>query len=107
MPNQSSLPPLARSHEIDLTAATSRAHKPRVPLEDARLATVASGELGRVRLHSVLAPPAPYDEADAGRGRAAERHRWAGLGFHPDLGQSGGLCTSPTSKPEISKESAR
>jgi hypothetical protein len=31
----------------------------------------------------------------------------AGLGFHPDLGQSGGLCTSPTSKPEISKESAR
>jgi hypothetical protein len=54
-----------------------------VPLEDARLGTVASGELGRVRLDAAPATPAQHDEADAGRGGAAERHRWAGLGFHP------------------------
>jgi hypothetical protein len=64
-------PSLARRHEIDLTAAALRAHKPRVPLDDARLGAVAAGELGRIRLHSVLAPPAPHDEADASRAGAA------------------------------------
>jgi len=68
---------------IDLTTAALRAHKPRVPLEDARLGTVAAGELSGVRLYSVLAAPAPYDQPQTGSGRSAERHRWAGLGFHP------------------------
>jgi hypothetical protein len=77
------LPPLARRHEIDLPPAAPRAHKPSVPLEDARLGAVAAGELGWIRLDPVLAAPAPYDEADAGRGGAAQRHRRAGLGFHP------------------------
>jgi len=54
-------PPLAGRHEIDLTAAALRAHKPGVPLEDARLGAVAAGELGWIRLDLVVAAPAPDD----------------------------------------------
>jgi hypothetical protein len=38
-----SLPPLAGRHEIDLTAAAARAHKPLAPLEHGGLGAVAGG----------------------------------------------------------------
>jgi hypothetical protein len=35
-----------------------------------------------VGLGLVAAILAPHDQPDTGRGSIAERHRWAGLGFH-------------------------
>jgi hypothetical protein len=39
--------------------------------------------LGGIGLDLVTTIPAPHDQADGGRGSAAERHRWAGFGLHP------------------------
>jgi hypothetical protein len=44
---------------------------------------VPLGHFGRVGLDLMAAILAPNDQADAGGGSVAERHRRAGLGFHP------------------------
>jgi len=39
----------------------------------------------------MLAILAPHDQPDLGRGGAAERHPWAGLGFHRPEARTRGL----------------
>jgi hypothetical protein len=53
-----------------------------MPIDDRSLGAVAFGLLGGIGLDLMAAIPALYDQANAGRGRAAERRRRTRLGFH-------------------------
>jgi hypothetical protein len=78
------LPPFGPAyHHVDLAAAAAGANEPRLPVKHGRLRAIAGGVLGRIGFNLMAAIPAPYDEPHAGRGSTAERHRRAGLGFHP------------------------
>jgi hypothetical protein len=68
---------------IDLTAAALGADQPLSPIGHRRFGAVSLGHFGRVGLNLVAAILAPNDQPDAGGGCIAERHRRAGLGFHP------------------------
>jgi len=49
--------------------------------EDSNLGPIATCEFGGIRFDLAAAVPAPHDQANAGRGRGVECHRWSGLGF--------------------------
>ena len=53
-----------------------------VEMEHGRFGAIPSSHLGGIGLDLVAAISAPDDQPDLVRGGGAERHRWAGLGFH-------------------------
>jgi hypothetical protein len=76
-------PPGPADDHVDIAAAAAGAHEPRLPVKQGGLRAIAGGVLGGIRLDLVAAIPAPYNEPHASRGSPTERHREAGLGFHP------------------------
>jgi hypothetical protein len=64
-------PPSSRNNHIGRAAAAFRATQPRMPIDDRRLGTVPLGLLSGIGLDLMAAISAPYDQANAGRRRAA------------------------------------
>jgi hypothetical protein len=64
-------PPSSSNNHIGRAAAAFRATQPRMPIDDRRLGTVPLSLLSEVRLDLMAAISAPYDQAHAGRRRAA------------------------------------
>jgi hypothetical protein len=78
------LPPLCPAyHHIDLPTTAVGTDQALAPFEDGGFGAVSSSHFGGVGLHLVAAFPAPYDQPHTGRAGSAQRHRRAGLGFHP------------------------
>jgi len=64
-------PPSSSNNHIGRAVAAFRATQPRMPIDDRRLGTVPLGLLSGVGLDLMAAISAPYDQANAGRRRAA------------------------------------
>ena len=65
------LPLFAGHHHVNLPAASLGASSVAHAIDDRRRGTVSLGLPGRIGLDLMAAIPAPYDQADAGRSRAA------------------------------------
>ena len=74
--------PRTGEHEIDAPAAALRTHQQPDPIAHRQIGAVASNLFGRVGLDPMPAIAAPNNQPHLRSGRAAERCRRTGVGFH-------------------------